>query len=167
MAAAVNDIGWNHAGADAKATSARLDLEPNLPGIISHFAQLHIDFRHPETAGLLTMEEQIRAAIITCADRSRTDIEIAETWVFDEFDFDPDLVALLRSTAGRLGIGTMDIKSQAGHDAYNVAKVAPTCMIFTPCDGGISHNVKESTTLDDQLPGLNVLLNAVVDRANR
>ena len=48
VAAAVNDIGWQHASADGKTTAARLDLEPNLPGIISHFAQLYIDFRHPE-----------------------------------------------------------------------------------------------------------------------
>jgi N-carbamoyl-L-amino-acid hydrolase len=61
----------------------------------------------------------------------------------------------------------MDVKSQAGHDAYNVAKVAPCCMIFTPCDQGISHNVKENTRLEDQLPGVNLLLNAVAERADR
>ena len=71
VAAAVNDIGWSHAGADAKATAARLDLEPNLPGIISHSAQLYIDYRHPEPVGLLEMDEQIRTAIIACAGRSR------------------------------------------------------------------------------------------------
>ena len=167
VAAAVNDIGWSGASADAKTTAARLDLEPNLPGIISHFAQLYIDFRHPEASGLIAMDEQIRTAIIACAERSRTQIEIAEAWEFGAFGFDPDLVSLLRSTAARLGITTMDIKSQAGHDAYNVAAVAPACMIFTPCDGGISHNIKENTRLEDQLPGVNVLLNAVVERANR
>ena len=58
VAAAVNDIGWQNANADGKTTAARLDLEPNLPGIISHFAQLYIDFRHPDMAGLLAMEEE-------------------------------------------------------------------------------------------------------------
>jgi N-carbamoyl-L-amino-acid hydrolase len=167
VTAAINDIGWENAGADGKTTAARLDLEPNLPGIISHFAQLYIDFRHPEKAGLLAMEEQVRTAIVGCAERSRTDIEIAEAWGFGGLDFDPDLVALLRSTADRLGISTMDLKSQAGQDAYNAAAVAPACMIFTPCDEGISHNVRENTRVEDQLPGINVLANAVVERANR
>ena len=81
--------------------------------------------------------------------------------------FDPELVALLGSTAKRLGIATMDLKSQAGHDAYNVAAVAPACMIFTPCDEGVSHNIRENTRLEDQLPGINVLLNAAAARANR
>jgi N-carbamoyl-L-amino-acid hydrolase len=167
VAAAINDIGWENAKADGKTTAARLDLEPNLPGIISHFAQLYIDFRHPEMDGLLAMEEEVRKAIVRCAERSRTNIEIAETWGFGGLEFDPDLVALLRATAQRLGITTMDLKSQAGHDAYNVGAVAPACMIFTPCDGGISHNVRENTRLDDQLPGIKLLANAVVERANR
>jgi N-carbamoyl-L-amino-acid hydrolase len=167
VAAAVNEVGWSHAEADGKTTAARLDLEPNLPGIISHFAQLYIDLRHPDMASLKTMEEQIRAALADCAERSRTSIEIAEAWGFGGIDFDPSLVALLRSTAHRLEIATMDVKSQAGHDAYNVAKVAPCCMIFTPCDQGISHNVKENTRLEDQLPGVNLLLNAVAERADR
>jgi N-carbamoyl-L-amino-acid hydrolase len=167
VAGAVNDIGWHHAHVDAKTTASRLDLEPNLPGIISHLAQLYIDFRHPEMDGLKIMEEQIRSAIVECAERSHTTIEIAEAWGFGGFDFDPVLIALLRSTATRLGITTVDIKSQAGHDAYNVAAVAPACMIFTPCDGGLSHNVKENTRLEDQLPGVNLLLNAVIDRADR
>jgi N-carbamoyl-L-amino-acid hydrolase len=40
-------------------------------------------------------------------------------------------------------------------------------MIFTPCDRGISHNENESTRLEDSLPGVNVLLHAVLERANR
>jgi N-carbamoyl-L-amino-acid hydrolase len=167
VAAAVNDIGWQHASSDGKTTAARLDLEPNLPGIISHLAQLYIDFRHPEMVGLAAMEKEVRKAIVDCAERSRTSIEIAEAWGFGGLEFDQGLVALLRSTAQRLGITTMDLKSQAGHDAYNVAAVAPACMIFTPCDDGISHNVRETTRIEDQLPGMNVLLNAVVARANQ
>ena len=62
---------------------------------------------------------------------------------------------------------TMDLKSQPGHDAYNVAAVAPACMIFTPCDDGVSHNIRENTRLEDQLPGINALANAMVERANR
>jgi N-carbamoyl-L-amino-acid hydrolase len=167
VAAAVNDIGWQNANADGKTTAARLDLEPNLPGIISHFAQLYIDFRHPDMVSLLAMEKRIEREIARCAESSRTNIEIAESWGFGGLVFDPELVALLGSTAKRLGIATMDLKSQAGHDAYNVAAVAPACMIFTPCDEGVSHNIRENTRLEDQLPGINVLLNAAAARANR
>lgn len=165
VAVAVDAVGHAYAGADGKATAARLDLSPNLPGIISDQATLYIDFRHPMPSGLAAMEAEIRAALPACAHRSNTAIEIAEAWGFEAMAFDAGLVALLRRTAASLGLATMDIKSQAGHDAYHVAHVAPACMIFTPCDDGISHNVREATRLDDQLPGLRLLLNAVVTRA--
>jgi N-carbamoyl-L-amino-acid hydrolase len=45
--------------------------------------------------------------------------------------------------------------------------VAPTAMIFTPCRGGITHNNHELTTLEESLPGVNVLLHAALTRANR
>jgi beta-ureidopropionase / N-carbamoyl-L-amino-acid hydrolase len=40
-------------------------------------------------------------------------------------------------------------------------------MIFTPCKGGITHNNEEDCTRSDLEPGLNVLLHAVVARADR
>jgi N-carbamoyl-L-amino-acid hydrolase len=39
-------------------------------------------------------------------------------------------------------------------------------MIFTPCRGGITHNESEHIEPEYTVPGVNVLLNAVVRRAN-
>ena len=61
----------------------------------------------------------------------------------------------------------MDLQSEAGHDAYHMAAICPTAMIFTPCKDGISHNEAEDMTLADALPGANVLLAAVLARADR
>ena len=74
-------------------------------------------------------------------------------------------MSLVRATASRLGVPTMDIRSQAGHDAYHMTKVCPTTMLFTPCRGGISHNEKEDIDLEATVPGINVLLHAVLARA--
>jgi len=40
-------------------------------------------------------------------------------------------------------------------------------MIFTPCRDGISHNEAEHAEADSTVPGVNVLLHAVLARANR
>ena len=74
-------------------------------------------------------------------------------------------VSLAHDTARRLGVPSIDIRSQAGHDAYHMAKVCPAAMIFTPCRGGISHNEKEDIELDRTIPAVNVLLHAVLARA--
>jgi beta-ureidopropionase / N-carbamoyl-L-amino-acid hydrolase len=167
VAVAVNDIGWAHAHYDAKATAARLDLVPNLPGTLSEYAQLFVDMRAPHAEGLETMKAELKSALPGCAERSRTRISVAEEWGFGGLEFDPGLIALLRETAAKLAIPTIDLRSQAGHDAYNMAKVAPSCMIFTPCKDGISHNEAEDIDLAETTPGVNLLLHAVLARANR
>ncbi|KMO14507.1 Zn-dependent hydrolase [Methylobacterium platani] len=167
VAVAVNDIGWAHADTDAKATAARLDLVPNLPGTLSEYAELFIDMRAPERETLETMKAALRAALPDCAARSLTQISVAEEWGFGVFSFDDGLIGLLRDTAERLAIPTMDLRSQAGHDAYHVARVAPACMIFTPCRDGITHNEAEDIALEPTLPGVNLLLHAALARANR
>lgn len=60
----------------------------------------------------------------------------------------------------------IDIPSQAGHDAHFLARHTPTAMIFAPCKNGITHN-NELCTREDLAPGLDVLLRAVVARADR
>ena len=59
----------------------------------------------------------------------------------------------------------MDIVSGAGHDAVYMANVAPTCMIFVPCEDGISHNEVENADPKDLEAGGNVLLHAMLERA--
>jgi N-carbamoyl-L-amino-acid hydrolase len=165
LAVAVDEIGWRYAPEEGKATAARLDLSPNLPGILSDEAELYIDFRHPSSARLADMEREVEAAVAESARRSRTDVRIAERWGFGGLAFDPDLIGLVRETARRLGGPSMDIRSQAGHDAYHMAKVCRTTMLFTPCRGGISHNEKEDIDLEATVPAIDVLLHAVLARA--
>jgi N-carbamoyl-L-amino-acid hydrolase len=167
VAVAVDDIGWRYAAGDGKTTAARLDLWPNLPGIISERASLFCDMRHPDPAMLERMVAELETALPDCARRGRCRVEIAERWGFGGLTFDADLIVHLREGAAELGHATMDILSEAGHDAYNMAPVCPTAMIFTPCKNGISHNEAEDMTLADALPATNVLLRAVLARANR
>ena len=66
-----------------------------------------------------------------------------------------------------LGIRYLDMQSQAGHDAYNMTHVCPTALIFCPCEKGITHNEAENVAREDAVPSVNVLLHAVLARANR
>jgi N-carbamoyl-L-amino-acid hydrolase len=165
VAVAVDDIGWRYAPEDGKTTVARLDLRPNLPGILSDEADLWIDFRHPIKERLPDMVAEVEAAVAESARRSRTNITIAERWGFGGLTFDLGMIALIRETAARLGVPSMDIETQAGHDAYHLTKVCPTAMIFTPCKGGISHNEAEDIDLAATVLGVNVLLHAALARA--
>ena len=48
-----------------------------------------------------------------------------------------------------------------------IARVAPTSMIFVPCEGGLSHNEAEKTEPEQVTAGANVLLRAVLDTDQR
>jgi N-carbamoyl-L-amino-acid hydrolase len=167
LAVAVNEVGWKYHATEGKATVARLMAWPNKAGILSEYAQLTCDVRHAERAIADQMIAEVRAAIPECARRANVEMRIAGEWQFGNEQFDPGCVRLIREAAERLGVPHRDILSQAGHDAYYLSRIAPTAMIFTPCRDGISHNEAEHAELDQTVPGVNVLLHAVLARANR
>ncbi len=167
MMVAADDLGWEYAGTLGKVTAARLTASPNLAGILSDRAELSLDLRHPDPAVADEMLAKLEKALAQAARRAQVEYEIAERFTFGDEQFDADCVGRLRDAAADLCFSHMDILSQAGHDAYHMAAKYPTAMLFSPCGGGITHNEAENTTLEDQLPALNVLLNAVVSRAEK
>jgi beta-ureidopropionase / N-carbamoyl-L-amino-acid hydrolase len=167
LAVAVNEIGWTHHPTEGKATVARLVAWPNKAGILAEYAQLTCDVRHAERAVADRMWAEVKAAMDGCAQRANVQMRVAGEWQFGSERFDPGCIRVVREAAQRLGVPHRDILSQAGHDAYYISRIAPTAMIFTPCRDGISHNEAEHADRDTTVPGVNVLLHAVLDRANR
>ena len=165
--AALNDIGLAYAADEGRTTTTRIESFPNLPGTYAEQVKLTVDFRHVDLARFAAMRAEIDTAIAAAAAKANVAIEVAEGWSWGTELFAPECIALLKSTADALGLPWREMRSQAGHDAYAVATMAPTAMIFTPCREGISHNVNETIELARSLPGANLLLNAAVARANR
>jgi N-carbamoyl-L-amino-acid hydrolase len=76
--------------------------------------------------------------------------------------FAPQCVQAVRGATEMLGYSHMEMVSGAGHDSLNLATVAPTGMIFVPCENGISHNEIENAMPEDLEAGCNVLLHAML-----
>lgn len=165
--ATVNDIGLAYASDEGRTTTTRIESFPNLPGTYAEEVRLTVDFRHIDGARFEAMKAEVHQAIAAAARKANVEIEIAEGWSWGTELFSPDCIELLKTTARELGLPYREMRSQAGHDAYAVATMAPTAMIFTPCHEGISHNVNEAIELARSVPGANLLLNAAIARANR
>ena len=75
---------------------------------------------------------------------------------------DPGLRTLIAESARGLGLATLELPSGAGHDAQELARIAPVGMIFVPSVGGISHSPQELTRPQDVENGANVLLQALL-----
>ncbi len=94
-------------------------------------------------------------------------MKIEQIWHFPASPFAKELVDSVRRGAEQAGYAHMDIVSGAGHDACYVSRVAPTAMVFVPCKDGISHNEIEDAARDDVGAGAQILLQAMVDTANK
>ncbi len=149
-----------------RGTVGSLTVHPDSRNVIPGRVRLTVDFRHPDDAGLLRMDAALKQAVAAFED---TGIEIAmeEVVYFPPAPFDPALVDSIRAAARRIGHPPMDLVSGAGHDAVYAARVAPTAMIFIPCKDGISHNEIEDAEPAHVAAGANVLLHAMLERANR
>ncbi|MER9585760.1 Zn-dependent hydrolase [Mesorhizobium sp. M0276] len=164
---AVDDIGWEFAINDGKATGSRLAAWPNKPGILSDRAQCVADVRHPDPVTARVMAEKMRRAAKASAAMAGCVVVVEDEWFWGGDIFEGKLIDSIRDEAVRQGYNWRDIHSQAGHDAYHMAMHCPSAMIFTPCKGGITHNSNESCEPADFRAGLNMLLHAVVKRADR
>jgi N-carbamoyl-L-amino-acid hydrolase len=78
---------------------------------------------------------------------------------------DPKIRGVILEAAKELGFSTREMPSGAGHDAQDIARIAPMGMIFVPSAGGISHSPKEFTAAQDMANGANVLMKAVLKLA--
>ncbi|WP_062219671.1 Zn-dependent hydrolase [Aureimonas sp. D3] len=150
---------------DAVGAIGHIDVYPNSRNIIAGRVTFTIDIRSPDKAVLDTMRAEIEAGITEIASDLSLEASVEEVGHFDPVTFDPACVAAVRAAAERLGYSHRDIVSGAGHDACWINRVAPTSMIFCPCEGGLSHNEAEAITPEWAKRGADVLLGAVVETA--
>ena len=161
---AVNRIAHEHAP-NGRGTVGFIQCKPNSRNVVPGEVRFSVDLRHAQTPALDAMEAAMRSTCAQVAADTGVGIDVSLNSSFATTAFDPACIDAVRASAGRLGYRHMDIGSGAGHDAVYLARVAPTAMIFVPCEGGISHNEIENATPEDLEAGCNVLLHAMLGRA--
>ena len=151
----------------ARGTVGRLIVSPNSRNVIPGRVELSIDLRNADAATLDAMADAVRVAASKIAADDGVSISIEQTVHFPPCAFDPALVGAIESTASAFGYTARRIASGAGHDAVYVARTCPAAMVFVPCEQGISHNEIENADPAHLHAGANVMLHAVLARANR
>ena len=111
------------------------------------------------------MEAALRTLVQAVGEECAVEADLNRVTSYAPVRFDASCIEAVRQASERLGYSHSDIVSGAGHDACYVARVAPTGMIFVPCEGGISHNEIENAKPEDLEAGCNVLLHAVLASA--
>jgi N-carbamoyl-L-amino-acid hydrolase len=160
----INAIGLRHEP-NGRSTVGTSIVSPNSRNVIPGQVDLGVDIRHPEETALEAMAKAIENTCQEIQRNSGVEIEINEIWAYPPQAFASDCIEAVRRAAESCGYSHQDIVSGAGHDAIYMSSIAPTAMVFIPCEGGISHNEIENITQADAEAGCNVLLHAMLERA--
>ncbi|UTW03246.1 Zn-dependent hydrolase [Amphritea atlantica] len=160
----VNRIGLTNQP-NACSTVGLLQVFPNSRNVIPGEVFFTIDFRHPNDEVLSKMDAELREVTAKIADQMGLQMKFEQIWYSPPVPFDKGCVDSVRQAAMDAGYSHRDIVSGAGHDACYIARVAPTGMVFVPCENGISHNEEENAKPEDLHAGCNVLFQAVLNQA--
>jgi len=149
-----------------RGTVGEIHAHPGSRNVIPGQVRFTTDLRHEDEATLTRMDQDWRRVCDDIAVAHGVHVDVKDVQYFPPTPFDTDLVDKVRKGAANRGLPAMNIVTGAGHDAVYMAAVAPTAMIFVPCKDGISHNEIEDARPEHLEAGCNVLLDAMVARAN-
>ncbi|MFI0843907.1 M20 family metallo-hydrolase [Mesorhizobium sp. IMUNJ 23232] len=164
MLVALNEIGRRY-GSSARVSVGQLRTATDGPSTIVGHASFVVDIRHPDADTLERLSRECAAACAATGKASGCEVDISDRIAVPPTVFHDTCIEALERGAEEQGFSYRRMASGALHDAANVAKVAPTAMIFVPCRDGVSHNVKEYASPEDLAAGTNVLLHALLTLA--
>lgn len=148
-------------GDPAVATVGRIQVWPGSINVVPAKAIFTVDVRHPDLAKI----RELVAAILGDARElalsrslSVSHRVLAET---QPTSMDDRLVAMLLGIAKDLGLDAVRMPSGAAHDAQMMATAFPSVMIFVPSRDGRSHSPEEFTPIEQIVPGVQLLAEAL------
>ncbi len=149
------------------ATIGKIKAEPGAPNVIPGKVEMTLEIRDLSYEKVMTVFEMIKASANEIQIETKTAIR------FESFHEDLPAITdkriqeLIAEAAKDFGLSYKYLPSGAGHDTQDMARIAPTGMIFVPSKDGISHSPKEYTSPQDIANGASVLLETIlkIDKA--
>jgi hydantoinase/carbamoylase family amidase len=150
------------AGADSVGTVGQLTTSPELTNVVSERARLTAEFRSPYAERLAELREQLEAEAARNDAQWNTESTVSWGQLDPPTAMDEVVSEHLLGAARATGHEAVRIYSGAAHDTAQMARLAPTGMIFIPSAGGRSHCPEEWTDLPHITDGVAVLARAVL-----
>ena len=142
---------------EAVATVGEITALPGALNVIPAEAIHSLDLRHPDDA----VRERLREHLERRAKEIAASRGCEHRWQVRQetpaVPADPELSALLEKAVEEVGITVHRLPSGAGHDAAQMAALAPVAMLFVRCKEGISHNPAESVKREDMGVAIEVM----------
>lgn len=147
-----------------KFTVGRFDVTPSAPSVVPSKVIFSIDLRHPDTALLSEMSQQVETLCLQ--NKGVCEVNVIHLSGADSLTFPERIQQSLRQVAADIDVPTMSLPSAAGHDARYLHYITPSGMLFAPCHLGITHNEAEFAKTEDLYKTTQVLADALYLLAN-
>jgi hydantoinase/carbamoylase family amidase len=139
------------------ATVGSLSVEPGAANVVPGEATLTVDVRHADDRIREDAVRTLREEIARIAAARRVDFEWTVLQETPAVAMAPPLAERLGAAIAVEGYPVRSLVSGAGHDAAVLARVCPAAMLFVRCEGGVSHDPRESVDEADVGVALDVL----------
>ncbi|MBS1789294.1 MAG: M20 family metallo-hydrolase [Acidobacteria bacterium] len=144
-------------------TVGRIQAQPGAYNVIPGKVLTTLELRDLDAAKIQLLFQKIQSEVAEIENITGTNFNFKETNAIVPAPTDLRVRGLVDRTAKQLGLTTKLMPSGAGHDAQEIAPIAPVGMIFIPSRNGISHSPREFSTPEDIANGANVLLHTLLE----
>jgi N-carbamoyl-L-amino-acid hydrolase len=164
---AVNEIVTSYEGRQV-GTVGKIQAFPGAGNVIPGEVKLNVELRDLSSEKIWQIYADIEAKGKRLAQESNTELTIKHVEVASKPALADSMIRqTIQSQAQKLGYSTKSLQSGAGHDAQEIARIAPMGMIFIPSKEGISHAPAEFSSQEDIAQGANVLLHTILELDSR
>ena len=159
---AVNEIVNSYEGAQV-GTVGKIEAFPGAGNVIPGEVKLNLEIRDLSSEKIWKIYSELEAKAKFLAAEAGVELSITHQEVASQPALaDEGIRKIIGDQANKLGLSTLSLPSGAGHDAQEIAKIAPMGMIFIPSKLGISHAPAEYSSPEDIANGANVLLQTIL-----
>jgi N-carbamoyl-L-amino-acid hydrolase len=145
-------------------TVGKIRAEPGAPNVIPGRVEMSLELRDLSERKIAVLFKSIKTEAVVIEEKFGTKISFVPSDTSSTPSLtDPRLREAIARSADKLGLSYRMMPSGAGHDAQEMAEIAPTGMIFIPSVDGISHSPKEYSRPCDIENGANVLLHTILE----
>lgn len=164
---AVNEIVKSFEG-NQVGTVGKIQAFPGAGNVIPGEVRVNVEIRDLYSEKIWKIYTEIEKKANVLAEEGETRLSINHIEVASKPALaDPMIREIIKYQAEKLGFSTKSLPSGAGHDAQEMARIAPMGMIFIPSKDGISHAPAEFSSKEDIANGANVLLNTILELDKR
>lgn len=160
---AVNEVVNSYEGRQV-GTVGKIQAFPGAGNVIPGEVKLNVEVRDLSSEKIWKIYADLEQRAKQLAAEAGVELDIKHIEVASKPALaDPMIREIIKSQAEKMGFSTKSLPSGAGHDAQEMARIAPMGMIFIPSKNGISHAPEEFSTKEDIANGTNVLLHTILE----